>query len=125
MENKIIENEIKARIDMNQNIPLKRFLREKLVRIFTYEWEDNTISIGVAKNKIDAAAMLDEIGNADPKRVKFQVIDGFFITAKRVKDRELNSGYSYKFTEGESESIMGILLDWADKKGINYDTIKS
>jgi len=50
------------------------------MRVFYYEWDDGTLSVGVAKNKTDAIFQLDEIGDAERKNVHFVNLPSFFFT---------------------------------------------
>jgi hypothetical protein len=57
------------------------------MNLYGYGWEDGTKSVVVAKSPEDAAFILDEIGEADPKRVVLLgPARGFFVT---VDDQKL------------------------------------
>ena len=117
------EIEIKQQTGTNQGISLEKYLSHPKIRCFYYEWEDGTISAGYARNKMDAAIQLDEIGSAEPSRVKFFNSNSLFFTFKRIDEDPGEScdeeEYPYKAvcSDEMSEHIFGLLDDWANMKG--------
>jgi len=116
------EIETKQKMGMSQGIDIERYIKkDQSSRIFYYEWEDGTISVGVAKSKMDAAIILDEIGEADPERVRFKKLYSHHFTFKRVplkeEDWERDGDEEYKYDielKNESGDLSYFLWEWAN-----------
>ena len=113
--------EIKQKMGMSQSIDLKKYTNQSLRRFFYYVWEDGSISVGIASNKMDAVIQLDEIGSAEEKRVKFSYSSSFFFTFDRVPAEFPEEGYDNDFSYHscqESQEVASVLSDWANKDGV-------
>jgi len=93
-----------------------------LIKTYYYVWEDGTISFVAANSKMDAANILDEIGDAKKERLK-EFEGNLFFTIKPHKDvlemkHEDDDYPPIDYTIEEiPEEIRGIFFDVCCKDG--------